>query len=238
MVFLFSGKDSNMALVLKLVLGMAAGAGCKFICDAIEKRLLKARNLEYSQSSKENVLLLTVSALTGLLIMLLTPLSANTLYLFIVFMIAELTAVIDIHYRIIPNDLILALIIVRIVFAVPFLFGVPGFPEFKIWQSLLGLVVCFIIFSLPAAMSKKVGAGDIKLAAAMGFCLGLYLSLAAIVMMGLFVLAYSLVQNRMPTLSFFKSMIPMGPFISLGLIVCSVFVTQFNLLGLSLSAFV
>lgn len=227
-----------MALVLKLVLGIAAGIGCKYICDVVEKRLLKARNLEYSETRGEKFLLLIISAVAGILIMLLTPLSASTLYLFLVFMIAELTAVIDIHHRIIPNDLILALLVIRVIFAVPYLFGVPGFPEFRIWQSLLGLVVCFVIFSLPAAMSKKVGAGDIKLAAAMGFCLGLYLSLAAIVMMGLFVLAYSLIQDRMPTLSFFKSMIPMGPFISLGLILCSVFVSQFNALGIGLSAFI
>ena len=68
-------------------------------------------------------------------------------------------------------------------------------------------------------LSKSVGAGDIKLAAAVGFCLGIMNLLVAIVIMGICVLVYTLVQNKLAISAMLQSMIPMGPFIALAMIV-------------------
>jgi len=82
--------------------------------------------------------------------------------------------------------------------------------------------VCFVIFFLPSLFGKQVGAGDVKLAAAMGFALGLTGSLYAIACMGALVLLYTFLDNRLPLAERLKSMIPMGPFLALGLVVVSI----------------
>ena len=66
---------------------------------------------------------------------------------------------------------------------------------------------------LPALMSRQVGAGDIKLAAAIGLCLGLNDSLLCIVLMGVIVIVYVLAQQSMPLLNMIREMIPLGPFL-------------------------
>ena len=98
-------------------------------------------------------------------------------------------------------------------------FGLIGLISFQIWQSLLGLAVCFVIFFLPSLFGKAVGAGDVKLASAMGFALGLVGSLYAVVCMGALVLLYALIDSRVPLPQRLKTMIPMGPFLALALIV-------------------
>ena len=119
----------------------------------------------------------------------------------------------------IPNELVLAILILAAVF------GFTGAIVFNIWQSLLGMVVCFVIFFLPSLFGKQVGAGDIKLAAAMGFALGLTGGLYAVAGMGTLVLLYVLIDRRMPLPQRLKTMIPMGPFLAVSLVVISILLT-------------
>jgi prepilin signal peptidase PulO-like enzyme (type II secretory pathway) len=105
------------------------------------------------------------------------------------------------------------------VFGIFSMVGVSGFPEFNVLQSLAGLIAGFIIFAFPAVLSKNVGAGDIKLASAVGFSLGIMNLLYAIVLMGLCILAYAVLQSRMTFSTAIHSMIPMGPFIAMAMIV-------------------
>ena len=92
----------------------------------------------------------------------------------------------------------------------------------KMVQALLGMLACFLVFSFPGILGKNVGAGDVKLAAAMGFLLGTYSSLLGIVIMGVMILGFSFMQNKMPVLQFVKTNIPMGPFITVGMMVAFV----------------
>jgi len=123
---------------------------------------------------------------------------------------------IDAKHRVIPNELVLSILILSAVF------GFTGAIAFNVWQSLLGLAVCFIIFLVPSFFGKQVGAGDIKLAAAMGFALGLVGGLYAVAAMGALVLLYVLLERDVPLIQRFKTMIPMGPFLALALIVMSI----------------
>ena len=52
----------------------------------------------------------------------------------------------DLHHRIIPNDLILAILAIKVAFSIPYVLGIEGFPEFSLVSSLLGLVAGFAIF--------------------------------------------------------------------------------------------
>ena len=138
------------------------------------------------------------------------------LYQLLLLFVSACAFYIDAKHRVIPNELVLAILIFAAVF------GFTGAITFNIWQSLLGLVVCFIIFFLPSLFGKQVGAGDIKLASAMGFALGLVGGLYAVAAMGALVFVYVLLERDMPLVQRFKTMIPMGPFLALSLVVVSI----------------
>ena len=204
--------------ILIILVGAALGVACKYVCDALIRALLSKREKEYSESKTEKICLFVIMAVFGALIMLAVPLSPETLFMFLLLIVCEAVAVIDMHTRLIPNELILSVLALAVVFGVPGLLGLRGFPAWKPLPALIGLVVCFLIFLLPAVFSKQVGAGDIKLAAAMGFCVGLWNSLFIIVLMGILVLIYVFLQHKAPILKFMASTIPMGPFLAVSMI--------------------
>jgi leader peptidase (prepilin peptidase)/N-methyltransferase len=206
-------------LAIKIIAGAVIGTICKVGCDWIERKILSDRNLEYDHSKMEDIIFYILMAVAGGVILWRTGSPLEIIYNFAILIICELIAVIDLHHRIIPNQFILAMLIIKIIFGVPSILGIQGFPQFEIIQSLIGFAGGFIIFAFPAVLSKSVGAGDIKLAAAAGFCLGITGLLYAIVLMGICVLGYTLIQSQMPVKTMLHNMIPMGPFIAVAMIV-------------------
>lgn len=206
-------------LAIKIVAGALIGTVLKIPCDFIEQILLSKRNMVYSQSKIEKIILHILMAVMGAVIIWKQDISFSTIYCFLVLMICEMIAVIDLHHRIIPNDLLLSLLIIKVVFSIPNIIGLEGFPECSILYSVIGLVAGFVIFSLPAVLSKSVGSGDIKLAACVGFSLGIMNLLYAIVLMGICVLAYTIIQSKMTIKMMIHQMIPMGPFIAVAMVV-------------------
>lgn len=205
-------------LAIKIIAGALIGTALKIVCDCIEQKLLLKRNIPYSQGRNERIILHIIMALVGAIIMWKQDSLYTVIYSFLLLMICEVVAVIDLHHRIIPNDLILAILFVKAVFSIPNVLGVGGFPEFSLVSSLLGIVAGFVIFSFPAVLAKNVGAGDIKLAAAVGFCLGITNLLYVIVLMGICVLAYTIIQSKMAFKMVIHEMIPMGPFIAVAMV--------------------
>lgn len=206
-------------LAIKIVAGALIGTVLKIPCDYMERILLSKRNLVYSHSKNEKIIFHLIMAVAGAVIIWKQDFSVMAIYSFLMLMICELIAVIDLHHRIIPNDLMLLMIIIKIIFGIPDICGVEGFPEFSILYSAVGLVAGFVVFAFPAVLSKSVGAGDIKLAASVGFCLGIMGLLYAIVIMGICVLAYTLIQSKMQIKMMLHNMIPMGPFIAAAMVI-------------------
>ena len=79
-------------------------------------------------------------ALVGAAIMWKQNSLYTIIYSFILLMICEVIAVTDLHHRIIPNDLILAILAIKVAFSIPYVLGIEGFPEPSLVSSLLGLV--------------------------------------------------------------------------------------------------
>lgn len=206
-------------LAIKIIAGALIGTVLKIPCDFIERILLSRRNIVYSHSKNENLIFHLLMAATGAVIIWKQDFSCMAIYSFLILMICEVIAVIDLHHRIIPNDLMLSMIIIKVIFSIPDILGVKGFPEFSILYSVVGLVAGFVIFAFPAVLSKSVGAGDIKLAATVGFSLGIMGLLYAIVIMGICVLAYTLLQSKMSIKVMLHDMIPMGPFIAVAMVI-------------------
>ena len=193
------------------VLGAALAVPVRLICAV----LLKQRGLAPEMEQKHFIILLLSLLLMGGVIVWRAGFYFHALYLLLILVVAACTFYIDAKHRVIPNDLVLAILILSAVF------GFSGAIPFQIWSSLLGFAACFVIFFLPGLFGKNVGAGDVKLAAAMGFALGLTGSLYAVACMGLLVLAYVLLDNHAPLLQRLKEMIPMGPFLAVALVVVS-----------------
>jgi prepilin signal peptidase PulO-like enzyme (type II secretory pathway) len=202
--------------LLPVIYGVALGAVLAVPTRLICGLLLKRRGYAQMLERKHFWILFSCMAVIGGVIGWQAGVSFRGLYLFLLLFVAACVFYIDAKHRIIPNELVLAILVFALVF------GLTGAIRFNIWQSLLGFAVCFVIFFIPALFGKKVGAGDIKLAAAMGFALGLTGSLYAIAGMGVLVLIYILFDHRMPLPQMLKTMIPMGPFLTLALVAVSI----------------
>lgn len=129
--------------------------------------------------------------------------------------------VVDLDIKKIPNSSVLALLLIRtaaLIYAIAT--GVP-LKECLI-PSLVGLAAGFILYQLPMFFGIPIGTGDVKYSSAIGFCLGAfgYLQAALIMAAGLIVYLIYLVATKKGSL---KTAVPMGPYLSLGVVVTVLF---------------
>jgi len=116
--------------------------------------------------------------------------------------------------RIIPNELVLATIAVGVCFQITY------YGAISMITALFTMAGMMILFSVAAGMVGfgKVGAGDMKLAGAMGLALGYPGILTALAAMSAGLLIYSLTGLFLRKLTM-KSAFPFAPFMMLGLAV-------------------
>ena len=205
-----------MLELLPVICGVALGAALSVLVRFVSGLLLKQRGFAPEMERKHFWMLLAGLALIGGVIGWRAGISFRGLYLMLLLLVSACVFYIDAKHRVIPNILVLSILVLAAVF------GFTGAITFNIWQSLLGLAVCFVIFFLPGLLGKQVGAGDIKLAASMGFALGLIGGLYAVAAMGALVVLYVLLERDIPLVKMFKTMIPMGPFLALSLVAMSI----------------
>lgn len=194
---------SNILIPIGLAL-LGAGAGVAALW--LSRLLMRQRGLAESISRKWQIILCAALAVVFVASYLIGGFTATYAYLLCMATLTLMISVIDIMHRLIPNQLILA------IFAITALFALTGWIEFDWLSSLAGLGVCFVIFLLPALLGKKIGVGDVKLAAAIGFAAGLMGSLFTIIVMGILIICMML-YRYLPIVNSLKTMIPMGPYI-------------------------
>lgn len=137
----------------------------------------------------------------------------------LLFGLSLLTALVDLKINVIPNELIIALSVVGILFQGSYY----GF------NSLLISIICMVIvvglFNIVAWAIGfgKVGAGDVKLSGVMGLVLGYPNIIAALTITSIFLLLYCQIGLLTRRLTL-RSMLPFAPFMMLGLIVTLVFI--------------
>lgn len=151
------------------------------------------------------------------------------LYISIVFNIAA----VDFLIRKIPNELLLYLMLIKVVFVVIALLNLEKTPETAamdlVFTPLIGLVVGFFLFSIPSMFKINIGAGDVKFSGVIGFCLGYYLFLQAMIIMAIILLGYLLflLITRKGNL---KTATAMGPYLALGAVITILFPLSENLI--------
>lgn len=135
--------------------------------------------------------------------------------------IAISIGIVDLDIKKIPNSSVLAIMLVRtaaLVYAIAT--GVPI--KESLIPSLAGLAAGFILYQLPMLVGIPIGTGDVKYSAAIGYCLGAfgYLQAALIMAAGLIVYLIYLVATKKGSL---KTAVPMGPYLSLGVVITVLF---------------
>lgn len=122
-------------------------------------------------------------------------------------------AYIDISIRIIPNEILFFMIITGAIFQLTY-FGA----ENLLW-AVISMVAMMVVFSSVAAFVGlgKVGAGDVKLAGAMGISLGYPLIIIAVMAMAVILFVFigiGLLSKKI----YMSTMLPFAPFIIAGYI--------------------
>ena len=122
-------------------------------------------------------------------------------------------AYIDIKIRIIPNELILILLTLGITYQA-FSYGLEG-----ILGSVICMIFIMIVFTALATFMGlgKVGAGDVKLAGAIGFALGYPSVVTAMGAMAAVLLGYILIGLALRKIRL-TTMLPLAPFLVAGYI--------------------
>lgn len=153
------------------------------------------------------------SAIIMACILLFRGVGIQAAYVFVLLSLFLAISMMDIKYRIIPNGLVLGIIIIQIAWAfVPYLYGVIPELWMNLRASLLGMMLCFILFFGGTLITGgKVGMGDVKLSMAIGFMLGWQKALFAIAFSGIFMIPLVFTQPGMNLKASLKQMVPFGP---------------------------
>ena len=214
---------STVSIIILLLLGACLGYEVPAIAERIAQFKYRKKNLALKKDPRFTALSLKIGicalngavfALSGLLAeSLLTAILTS-----ILFTLAQLITIIDIRIRIIPNELLLVLIVTGTVFQA------TQFSLLAVITSLLCMVAMIILFTAVAGFvgMDKVGAGDVKLAGAMGIALGYPNTLTAVIIMSAVFLIFSLGGILLHRLTL-KSMLPFAPFMMTGMVFTLVF---------------
>lgn len=123
-------------------------------------------------------------------------------------------AAVDILLRRIPNAILLGMLLIQVSDIMIYQIGGGNAADLMI-QSLVGLIIGWAMFKIPAAFKLSVGAGDIKFSAVIGFMLGIKLYVYAMLCMAIVLLVFYC-YLRITKTGNMKTKAPMGPFLAIG----------------------
>ena len=209
-----------MLILLLAILGAACAVGTRLLARSLvsaregnpdENRLLRGR--------LSVAIFMGIGSLGFALIAALIGFSAmvRLIQCLLVFQILLCLSAVDIAIRRIPNEMLLALLIV---YALGHTFS-AGWSE--VTDNLLGAGIAAVLFTFPARMGLfPIGWGDIKYATLIGFCFGLTGLLQVTIVMGLglgLCTLYLIISRR----GGLKTSAAIGPYLSAGVIATMVF---------------
>lgn len=122
-------------------------------------------------------------------------------------------AFIDINIRIIPNELVLTMIILGIIFQL------AAYELKALVSAIITMIVMMVVFMSVAGFVGlgKVGAGDVKLAGAIGLTLGYPLIIISVFIMAIVLLIFIVVGLVLKKI-YLSTMLPLAPFMMCGFV--------------------
>ena len=202
-------------LIVFGIIGLVIGYKIIDISNKIIK--YKRPEAEFSEDSflNFNIMQVLITIVTGVL-WALTGSMNNVVIAFIISLqitLGIIIAYIDAKIRIIPNELVLTMIILGI------LFQTINFGFKALAGAAISMAVMMVVFTAVAGFVGfgKVGAGDVKLAGAMGLSLGYPLIITAIGIMAVALLVFIAIGMALKKI-YLSTMLPFAPFMIVGYI--------------------
>jgi leader peptidase (prepilin peptidase)/N-methyltransferase len=206
---------NSLALVVYVILGLLIGYLIPDISLKIMEYKKGKENIKKSEGFLFSKMYKICFCLVNGVVWAATLLYINSLFVALLISIqitvAFIIAFIDINIRIIPNELVLTIIILGIIFqTVSYgLYGIIG--------SIMSMIFIMIVFTAIAGFMGfgKVGAGDVKLAGAMGLALGYPLIVTAMGTMAIVLFVCILAGLALKKIKL-STMLPLAPFLVAG----------------------
>lgn len=202
------------------LLGLICGLWFYFFAVYQVKVRCDYTNKEKLVKIKERQMPIIWMLLTMLMFVLITAIKTDAwerLQIMIFFLLALNISAVDLLIRRIPNPMLLCMLVLKIADITVCVVRGQGIKG-ALLPSLIGAIVGYVMFVAPAFLKLMVGAGDIKYSIVLGFYLGIYKYVQAMVIMALLLLVY-LIYLRVTKKGNLKTAAPMGPYISVGAIV-------------------
>lgn len=203
---------SGMYLMVAAMFGGVVGFFMeKLTILLIHKRVSEPIANRFCGSLTKSALWIVINSLVWYFTFLLGGLCPNTVECVLVFSACLVLSAVDITIRKIPNEL-LGFILILSVIAI-----ISNRQILDIKSNLIGLVVGFGVFFVPAYIGKSAGWGDIKFAAVVGFSLGGFQFLSATAIMSVVLIIYTLYLYLSKKGSL-KTKVALGPFMAIGFV--------------------
>jgi len=179
--------------------------------NLINNRIKSLSSSRFTGTREKSLMWAMVNALCWLFVIEINGLNPQSIQAILIISVCIVLSTVDISIKKIPNELILLTLIIGASFMV------TDLQVGSITMNFMGFALGFILFLLPAIIGKGAGWGDVKYAAAVGFCLGVYGFLTAIIIMTFVLLiftAYIIFTGK----GNLKTKIALGPFMAFGFV--------------------
>jgi prepilin signal peptidase PulO-like enzyme (type II secretory pathway) len=209
------------------------GSGIGFLIPNVSNQIIAFKLTQRQKQREKNILdqrkwIILMTIVNGLLwgiVGYFTPTVLTGLLIGCLVTMAIMFTLIDLIIHIIPNEMILAGIVIGTIFQIS-TFGLNRF-----WLALVCMVVIVVVFTIVGLIFglNKIGAGDVKLAGLLGLILSYPLIIYAVMAMSIALIIYSVGGIAIGKLTH-VSMFAFAPFLMIGLATGLVFVLFPNLI--------
>ncbi len=211
-----------MGVVLELLLFAIVGGAFGLLCMKLTEKLISVRvspgmNVLNINNRAAPFLWAFGMAVLFCFMCFMIPSYINRVEYALIMCAIACIAMVDISIRRIPNELLLAIITIKVISIL--VSGVLNGFDWKMFVfPIVGMVIGLATFLLPSLIHLYIGNGDIKYGAVIGFYFGFYGFLQSMVLMGIAALFYYIIL-RLLKKGDMKTRVPMGPFLSLGVLI-------------------
>ena len=217
--------NEQMNIIIKALIGILFGVALGLAAVPLAKRLILSRSEDPGDiivlRKKSTYILTALAGAVASVGLVLTADDEIALIRNLVLLLPMLTiAIVDSLIRKIPNSLLLSMIVVQASYVI--YQCVTTHTNYTLLNAGIGFFLGFVAFTIPTLLKVPVGAGDVKYSAVVGLIMymGCYLqTMATVGILVLLVFVFLKITKR----GGMKTLIPMGPFISVSVVISMCF---------------
>ena len=207
-----------MNIIIKALIGILFGVALGLAAVPLAKRLILSRSEDPGDiivlRKKSTYILTALAGAVASVGLVLTADDEIALIRNLVLLLPMLTiAIVDSLIRKIPNSLLLSMIVVQAAYVI--YQCVTTHTNYTLLNAGIGFFLGFVAFTIPTLLKVPVGAGDVKYSAVVGLIM--YMGTVGILVLLVFVFLKITKRGGM------KTLIPMGPFISVSVVISMCF---------------